>query len=85
MNLAAPVLPETPPVLSKLSDNVIEEIQNKLQDIRSPAAAMLVLLREMDLETESELGGEAALSPGRTLEPAVGPRSPAHPCASTQA
>uniref|UniRef100_A0A4W6C3P0 Nucleoporin 160 n=1 Tax=Lates calcarifer TaxID=8187 RepID=A0A4W6C3P0_LATCA len=36
-------------------DNVIEDIQNKLQDIRNPMAAMMVLLREMDLETDSEL------------------------------
>uniref|UniRef100_A0AAQ5XDD7 Nucleoporin 160 n=1 Tax=Amphiprion ocellaris TaxID=80972 RepID=A0AAQ5XDD7_AMPOC len=38
------------------SDNVIVDIQNKLQDIRNPTAAMMVLLREMDLETDSELG-----------------------------
>lgn len=52
----------------KLSDNVIEEIQNKLQDIRNPMAAMLLLLREMDLETDSEFGGEGAVTPGRKLE-----------------
>ncbi|KAK1875969.1 Nuclear pore complex protein Nup160 [Dissostichus eleginoides] len=32
----------------------MEDIQNKLQDIRNPAAAMTVLLRELDLETDSE-------------------------------
>lgn len=47
------------------SDNVIEEIQNKLQDIRNPMAAMIVLLREMDLETDSELGGDGPVTPGR--------------------
>lgn len=53
----------------KFSDNVIEEIQNKLQDIRNPMAAMMVLLREMDLETDSEFGGEGgAATPGRQLE-----------------
>lgn len=55
----------------KLSDNVMEEIQNKLQDIRNPMAAMMVLLREMDLETDSEFGGEGAVGPGRKLEPAL--------------
>lgn len=46
------------------SDNVIEEIQNKLQNIRNPMAAMMVLLRELDLETEADLG-EAPITPGR--------------------
>uniref|UniRef100_A0A8D0A5A8 Nucleoporin 160 n=1 Tax=Sander lucioperca TaxID=283035 RepID=A0A8D0A5A8_SANLU len=41
-------------MLSNDSDNVIEDIQNKLQDIRNPLAAMMVLLREMDLETDLE-------------------------------
>lgn len=49
------------------SDNVIEEIQNKLQDIRNPMAAMMVLMREMDLETDSEIGGEAPVPPGRKM------------------
>lgn len=44
---------------------MIEEIQNKLQDIRNPMAAMVVLLRELDLETDSEWGAEAAPTPGR--------------------
>ncbi|XP_070763459.1 nuclear pore complex protein Nup160 [Enoplosus armatus] len=47
-------------MLSNDKSNVIEDIQNKLQDIRSPVAAMMVLLREMDLETDSEVGGEHA-------------------------
>lgn len=47
------------------SDNVIEDIQNKLQDIRNPVAAMMVLLREMDLETDSELGGDTPVASGR--------------------
>uniref|UniRef100_A0A3Q2CWA9 Nucleoporin 160 n=1 Tax=Cyprinodon variegatus TaxID=28743 RepID=A0A3Q2CWA9_CYPVA len=38
-------------------DGVIEDIQNKLQDIRNPITAMMALLRELDLETESEIAG----------------------------
>lgn len=49
----------------------MEEIQNKLQDIRNPVAAMTVLLREMDLETDSEFGGEGAVGAGRELEGVV--------------
>lgn len=64
--------------IHKLSENVIEEIQNKLQDIRNPMAAMMVLLREMDLETESEFGGEASVAPGRQQNP-VEPCSPGFP------
>uniref|UniRef100_A0A3B5R5G7 Nucleoporin 160 n=1 Tax=Xiphophorus maculatus TaxID=8083 RepID=A0A3B5R5G7_XIPMA len=45
-------------------DGVIEDIQNKLQDIRSPIAAMVALLRELDLETDSELGGDGPVAPG---------------------
>uniref|UniRef100_A0A7N6BYJ2 Nucleoporin 160 n=1 Tax=Anabas testudineus TaxID=64144 RepID=A0A7N6BYJ2_ANATE len=47
-------------------DNVIEDIQNKLQDIRNPMAAMMVLLRELDLETDSEVG-EGPITPGQSL------------------
>ena len=47
------------------SDNVIEDIQDKLQDVRNPTAAMMVLLREMDLESDAELGREGPLAPGR--------------------
>ncbi|XP_039663987.1 nuclear pore complex protein Nup160-like [Perca fluviatilis] len=54
-------------MLSNDSDNVIEDIQNKLQDIRNPLAAMMVLLREMDLETDSEVGGDAHLTPGASV------------------
>lgn len=69
-------------LLSKSSDNVIEEIQNKLQDIRNPMAAMMVLLREMDLETESEWGGDGAATPGRRGRVALWSlwRAPAHRC-----
>ncbi|CAB1414934.1 unnamed protein product [Pleuronectes platessa] len=62
---AAEVVMET--MLSNDSDNVIEDIQNKLQDVRNPTAAMMVLLREMDLETDSEVTGEGAGPPGQTL------------------
>uniref|UniRef100_A0A671XRQ9 Nucleoporin 160 n=1 Tax=Sparus aurata TaxID=8175 RepID=A0A671XRQ9_SPAAU len=48
-------------------DNVIEDIQNKLQDIRNPMAAMMVLLRELDLETDSEVGGDGPITPGQSL------------------
>uniref|UniRef100_A0A3P9DEK1 Nucleoporin 160 n=2 Tax=Haplochromini TaxID=319058 RepID=A0A3P9DEK1_9CICH len=44
------------------SDNVIVDVQNKLQDVRNPMAAMMVLLREMDLETDSEVGGDGLVS-----------------------
>ncbi|XP_018544550.1 nuclear pore complex protein Nup160 [Lates calcarifer] len=54
-------------MLSNDSDNVIEDIQNKLQDIRNPMAAMMVLLREMDLETDSEVAGEGPIAPGQSL------------------
>uniref|UniRef100_A0A3Q3JNV8 Nucleoporin 160 n=1 Tax=Monopterus albus TaxID=43700 RepID=A0A3Q3JNV8_MONAL len=43
-------------------DNVIDDIQNKLQDIRNPMAAMTVLLREMDLELDSEVTGEGPIA-----------------------
>lgn len=49
------------------SDNVIVDVQNKLQDVRNPMAAMMVLLREMDLETDSEVGGDGLVAPGNTL------------------
>uniref|UniRef100_A0A665UIY1 Nucleoporin 160 n=1 Tax=Echeneis naucrates TaxID=173247 RepID=A0A665UIY1_ECHNA len=53
-------------MLSNDSDNVIENIQNKLQDVRNPVGAMMVLLRELDLETDPEVP-EGALVPGRSL------------------
>ncbi|KAK9516046.1 hypothetical protein VZT92_024008 [Zoarces viviparus] len=54
-------------LLSNDDENVIEEIQNKLQDIRNPMAAMIVLLRELDLETDSDAGGEGPVIPGLNL------------------
>lgn len=33
----------------------MEDVQNKLQDIRNPMAAMMVLQRELDLETDSDV------------------------------
>ncbi|XP_031695457.1 nuclear pore complex protein Nup160-like isoform X2 [Anarrhichthys ocellatus] len=55
-------------LLSNDDENVIEEIQNKLQDIRNPMAAMMVLLRELDLETDSDAGGEGPVIPGLNLK-----------------
>lgn len=49
------------------SDDVIEDIQNKLQDIRNPIAAMMVLLRELDLETDTDVGGEGPIAPGTNV------------------
>lgn len=49
------------------SDNVIEDIQNKLQDVRNPMAAIMVLLRELDLETDSEVGGEGPAALGMSV------------------
>lgn len=69
--------------VSKFSDNVIEEVQNKLQDIRNPMAAMMVLLREMDLETDSECGADGAVTPGicgRSVCCSLWWRCPAHEC-----
>ncbi|KAM4618869.1 nuclear pore complex protein Nup160 isoform 2-T2 [Polymixia lowei] len=54
-------------MLANDNDNVIEDIQNKLQDIRNPTAAMIILLREMDLEVDSEVGGEGLPKPGQSL------------------
>ncbi|KAK2880678.1 nuclear pore complex protein Nup160 isoform X2 [Channa argus] len=54
-------------MLSNNNDNVIEDIQNKLQDIRNPMAAMIVLLRELDLETDSDITGEGPIAPGQSL------------------
>ncbi|KAM4554114.1 nuclear pore complex protein Nup160 [Fundulus diaphanus] len=48
-------------------DGVIEDIQNKLQDIRNPSGAMMALLRELDLETDSELGGDGPVAPGLSV------------------
>uniref|UniRef100_A0A8C8HBT5 Nuclear pore complex protein Nup160 n=1 Tax=Oncorhynchus tshawytscha TaxID=74940 RepID=A0A8C8HBT5_ONCTS len=48
-------------LLANDNENVIEDIQNKLQDIRNPVSAMAVLIREMDLETDSELALDNAI------------------------
>uniref|UniRef100_A0AAR2KR61 Nucleoporin 160 n=1 Tax=Pygocentrus nattereri TaxID=42514 RepID=A0AAR2KR61_PYGNA len=45
-------------MLANDSENVIEDITNKLQDVRNPLAAMGALLRELDLETDMETGPE---------------------------
>ena len=50
------------------SDNVIEDIQDKLQDVRNPVAAMMGHLREMDLESDAELATEGTLAPGRSTK-----------------
>ncbi|KAI4883556.1 hypothetical protein NFI96_023353 [Prochilodus magdalenae] len=55
-------------LLAHDSDNVIEDITNKLQDVRNPLAAMGALLRELDLEADMETGPEAAVPPsGQSL------------------
>ncbi|KAM7003163.1 LOW QUALITY PROTEIN: nuclear pore complex protein Nup160 [Tautogolabrus adspersus] len=54
-------------LLSNDSENVIEDVQNKLQDIKNPTAAMMVLLRELDLETDSEPAAEGPVTPGHNL------------------
>ncbi|KAK0152332.1 Nuclear pore complex protein Nup160 [Merluccius polli] len=59
-------------MLANDGDNIIEDIQDKLQDVRNPTAAMIVLLREMDLESDAELGGEGALAPGQSLSVRLG-------------
>ncbi|XP_061780964.2 nuclear pore complex protein Nup160 [Nerophis lumbriciformis] len=53
-------------MLSHDNQNVMEDIQNKLQDIRNPMAAMLLLLRELDLETDLDFE-ESPLLPGQTV------------------
>ncbi|KAJ8252204.1 hypothetical protein COCON_G00215160 [Conger conger] len=54
-------------LLANDGDSVIEDVQNKLQDVRNPIGAMGVLLREMDLETEGELEGDSPLAAGQPL------------------
>lgn len=49
------------------SENVLGDIQNRLQDVKNPTAAMMVLLRELDLEMESELLREGPMAPGENL------------------
>ncbi|XP_076878725.1 LOW QUALITY PROTEIN: nuclear pore complex protein Nup160 [Brachyhypopomus gauderio] len=45
-------------LLANDSDDVIEDITNKLQDVRNPLAAMNALLRELDLETDMDMSPE---------------------------
>ncbi|XP_068452615.1 nuclear pore complex protein Nup160 [Clinocottus analis] len=54
-------------MLSNDNDGVVEDIQNKLQDIRNPLEAMTVLLRELDLETDPDQGGPGAPIPSLNL------------------
>uniref|UniRef100_A0A673X1T2 Nucleoporin 160 n=1 Tax=Salmo trutta TaxID=8032 RepID=A0A673X1T2_SALTR len=54
-------------LLANDNENVIEDIQNKLQDIRNPVSAMAALIREMDLETDSEPRGEGPLTTGLSV------------------
>uniref|UniRef100_A0AAR2IT13 Nucleoporin 160 n=1 Tax=Pygocentrus nattereri TaxID=42514 RepID=A0AAR2IT13_PYGNA len=55
-------------MLANDSENVIEDITNKLQDVRNPLAAMGALLRELDLETDMETGPETTAPPaGQSL------------------
>lgn len=45
----------------------MEDVQNKLQNVRNPIAAMMVLLREMDLETDQELRVDGPGGAGRNV------------------
>ncbi|XP_036390935.1 nuclear pore complex protein Nup160 [Megalops cyprinoides] len=54
-------------ILLASDDDIIEDIQNKLQDIRNPIGAMTALLREVDLETEGETEGEGTFAEGQPL------------------
>ncbi|KAL0968663.1 hypothetical protein UPYG_G00269910 [Umbra pygmaea] len=54
-------------LLANDNENVMEDIQNKLQDIRNPVAAMTTLIREMDLETDAE-PREGPLNTGQSLQ-----------------
>uniref|UniRef100_A0A3B1IPV2 Nucleoporin 160 n=1 Tax=Astyanax mexicanus TaxID=7994 RepID=A0A3B1IPV2_ASTMX len=55
-------------LLANDSDNVIEDITNKLQNVGNPLAAMAALLRELDLETDVEMGPEPTAPPaGQSL------------------
>uniref|UniRef100_A0A3P9ILY1 Nucleoporin 160 n=1 Tax=Oryzias latipes TaxID=8090 RepID=A0A3P9ILY1_ORYLA len=49
------------------SKNAIADIQSIMQDVRNPTTAMMVLLRELELETDLELGGEGSAMPDQTL------------------
>uniref|UniRef100_A0A3P8X3L6 Nucleoporin 160 n=1 Tax=Cynoglossus semilaevis TaxID=244447 RepID=A0A3P8X3L6_CYNSE len=55
-----------------LSDSdTMEDVQNKLQDIRNPMAAMMVLQRELDLETDSDVT-ERVFTQGLNLNTRIG-------------
>ncbi|KAM9816490.1 nuclear pore complex protein Nup160-like [Syngnathus typhle] len=55
-------------VLEKMlaQDNMIEDIQNKLQDVCNLTAAVLGLLKEVDLETDLDFG-DGPLFPGESM------------------
>ncbi|XP_062856315.1 nuclear pore complex protein Nup160 isoform X2 [Trichomycterus rosablanca] len=54
-------------LLANDTDNVMNDITNKLQDVRNPLAAMNALLRELDLEAEPETPDMATPATGRSL------------------
>uniref|UniRef100_A0A4W4DVH5 Nucleoporin 160 n=1 Tax=Electrophorus electricus TaxID=8005 RepID=A0A4W4DVH5_ELEEL len=55
-------------LLANGSDNLIEDINNQLQEVRNPLAAMTALLRELDLETDMEMSPERTVPPtGQSL------------------
>ncbi|XP_077374049.1 nuclear pore complex protein Nup160 [Festucalex cinctus] len=58
-------------MLAQDDQNVMEDIQKRLQDLRNPTAAILVLLRELDLETDLDFGGGAPLLPGASMSARV--------------
>ncbi|XP_077425205.1 nuclear pore complex protein Nup160 [Vanacampus margaritifer] len=53
-------------MLAQDNQNVMEDIQKRLQDLRNPTAAILVVLRELDLETDLDFGG-GPLLPGASM------------------
>ncbi|XP_061631140.1 nuclear pore complex protein Nup160 isoform X2 [Phyllopteryx taeniolatus] len=53
-------------MLAHDNQNLMEDIECKLQDIRNLSAAVSVLLREVDLETDSEFG-EGPILPGASM------------------
>ncbi|XP_008309467.1 nuclear pore complex protein Nup160 [Cynoglossus semilaevis] len=56
-----------------LSDSdTMEDVQNKLQDIRNPMAAMMVLQRELDLETDSDVTERVFTQGGLNLNTRIG-------------
>ncbi|XP_051547988.1 nuclear pore complex protein Nup160 isoform X1 [Myxocyprinus asiaticus] len=57
-------------LLAKDTVSVIEDIANKLQDIRNPITAISVLLRELDLETDAET--DTGPTAGQSLRVRIG-------------